>query len=348
MSAALPVRILLLGHGALGLALLQGLLATRGVAVVGVFQWCARAGRRYEPKEAVDRAFARLVRAQGLEAIRDAGANSFAFSQTLARLQPDCLLIGSWGEILKPHLLERSGLTVINCHPSRLPSHRGANPYVSAVSAGETETGVTFHRVDAGIDTGPILRQYPVPILPHDTGGDVRDRCAQQARQRVGDIVALLHQARQEPHVIAGTPQDAFGQAHGIVPSSFGMLSLTDGYLDWTMPPPVLINRVRALQPWLDAYGYLPTRLSRRHLISFSGLNVLPQDTPCAAPPGTLLAMTPDGLQVASCDPHVVFQLRHVRVFIAAALWPVAWPYRLARWILRPGSRFHAPARPSP
>ncbi|MBK8190274.1 MAG: hypothetical protein IPK79_07455 [Vampirovibrionales bacterium] len=333
-------RIALIGHGALGLGLLQGLLESAACEVVGVFRWSRRPASR-DMVDAADLAFGQLIASRGLREILGEGVNSYAFSQFLAQQKPDYLLIGSWGEILKPHLLHRPDFKVINCHPSLLPSHRGPNPYVSTIRAGEAQSGVTFHLVDEGVDTGPILLQYPVPIAAYDTGGDLRDRCAREARARVGDLLALLDDARDHPDRPLGTPQSKFD--NGVTPSHYGLSSVEDAQIRWERPPSDLINQVRAFQPWLDSYGYLPSRFSRRLMIRFSRLTAFPAESGASSSllaPGSLRAVLSNAFIVTSSDPQIDFRLEGVSVYGLGCFWS-AWPtLALLRWLLPAGARF--------
>ncbi len=243
------LRVLLCGYGALALGLLEGLLANADICeVVGVFRWAARpnVGGGWEPVEA---RFAARVKAAGLPEVSCAGINSYAFTTILSDLQPDVVLIGSWGEIIKSHVIELPGLQLINCHPSLLPAHRGANPYTSVILQQETHTGVTFHRIDASIDTGEILLQAEVPVEPLDTGGTVRDRCAAKAEALTPRLLQMLRRARQTETRLAG-----IAQVHGNA-SSYPQLKPADGFIRWPDSTDNILRRARALTPWLPTFS---------------------------------------------------------------------------------------------
>ncbi|MGI9301474.1 MAG: formyltransferase family protein, partial [Gammaproteobacteria bacterium] len=151
MKAQRIVRIFLLGHGTLALALLEGLLAAKRCQVTGVFRWSSHAGARCsgDPRE---KELRRLTHRAGVTEIRCESANSASFIKLLKKEQPHYVLLGTWGEILRPPLLRTPDVQFINCHPSLLPAHRGTNPYASVIRNSEPETGLTFHLVDEQID----------------------------------------------------------------------------------------------------------------------------------------------------------------------------------------------------
>ena len=77
---------------------------------------------------------------------------------------------------MRPSFLGRFPDRVVNVHPALLPAFPGAHPVEDALAAGVTETGATVHMVDEGIDTGSVLRQEPVPVLPGDTSATLHAR----------------------------------------------------------------------------------------------------------------------------------------------------------------------------
>ena len=170
-------RVLLLGFGYLALGLLKGLLgAGAHCHVAGLLPW-SRCGAR-DVRDAGEDALIRLATQVSVPVLACRSVNGFDFASVLEATAPDLVLVGSWGEIIQPHMLQPaaadSAPLFVNCHPSLLPMHRGPNPYVSAIREGERETGVTFHRITEGIDSGPVLLQKALPIADHDTGGSLR------------------------------------------------------------------------------------------------------------------------------------------------------------------------------
>ncbi|HBY93398.1 MAG: methionyl-tRNA formyltransferase [Ardenticatenaceae bacterium] len=161
----------------------------------------------------------------------------------LRAVVPDVQVVVAYGEILRRAVLEIPQHGTLNVHASLLPKYRGPAPIAGALLAGERETGVSIMLLDPGMDTGPILSQRAVPILPEDTAGTLHDRLAWIGAQL---LTATL--PRWLAGEIAPQPQD---QAAATVTR---MLSKEDGRLDWTQPASVLANRVRAFNPWPGAF----------------------------------------------------------------------------------------------
>jgi methionyl-tRNA formyltransferase len=106
---------------------------------------------------------------------------NFRDVQTIAQLRsyaPDVMVVAAYGLILPQAVLDIPRFGCINIHGSLLPRWRGAAPIQRAILAGDAETGVTIMRMEAGLDTGPMLRMQSVTIEAHDTAATVHDRLA--------------------------------------------------------------------------------------------------------------------------------------------------------------------------
>lgn len=194
--------------------------------------------------------------------------------QSMARLldwSPDLIVVAAFGQILKPEVLELPAHGCLNVHASLLPRHRGAAPIPAAILAGDPETGVTIMKIDAGLDTGPILSSRSFPILPDDTTGSLTVRLAALG---AGLLLETL------PPYLAGElrpfPQDSSLATYA------GQLRKEHGKLDFSLPAYDLSRRVRAFYPWPGAFALWhgqPLKILRA--TSSPG-------TP-ATPPGTVL-----------------------------------------------------------
>lgn len=132
------------------------------------------------------------IKTKKLYDIKARSINSEAFRNEFLRLNADILLIASWSERLKKPTLILPKVACINAHPSLLPKYRGPNPYLQVIKNQETETGVTFHLMDENYDTGAILAQAKVPVLPTDTGNVLKTRCALAARKLLAELLDEL------------------------------------------------------------------------------------------------------------------------------------------------------------
>jgi methionyl-tRNA formyltransferase len=332
------VKVLLCGYGHLGLGLLQGLLACQDLCeVVGVFRWTSRPGGQafWEP---VEDDFKALVAQAGLRDLQCPGINTFEFTRILQTLQPDAVLVGSWGEILKPHILAVPDMIWVNCHPSLLPAHRGANPYASVILRNESQTGVTFHRMAAQIDAGAIFLQRPVPLMDQDNGDTVRARCVVTACGMVREWVSDLRN-----HVLLGHALPEIEQDH-TQKSYYGQLKQEAGLLDWNHSPEVLSRQIRAIYPWVIGYSFL----EGKRAVLFYGNHFMPCDptTTQGKLPGTILNFGPAGFQIVLNDPHWVLAVDVYQIAATPRFFLPSWACRLlAPFLLRPGKRFLMPAQ---
>jgi methionyl-tRNA formyltransferase len=200
----------------------------------------------------------------------------------IAAWNPEIIVVAAFGQILRQDMLDLPPHGCLNVHASLLPRWRGAAPVQAAILAGDAVTGVTIMRMDAGLDTGPILAQREEPIRADDTRATLKERLA---RLGAGLLVDVL------PMVLAGElrlrPQPEVGVTYA------GQLRRADGLLDWSLPADELDRRVRAFNPWPGAFttwrGY---RLRVWRAVALPGWRG-------DAPPGTVVALA-DGAAVVT------------------------------------------------
>ena len=114
-------------------------------------------------------------------------------SQTrLAAFSPDVIVVAAYGLILPQPVLDLPPFGCINAHGSLLPRHRGAAPIAAAILAGDPEAGITIMKMDAGVDTGPVLSKASIPIEPDDTTGTLTAKLSQLCGRPAGAHAARL------------------------------------------------------------------------------------------------------------------------------------------------------------
>ena len=197
----------------------------------------------------------------------------------LAALTPDLMVVVAYGLILPQAVLDIPRLGCINSHASLLPRWRGAAPIQRAVQAGDAESGVTVMRMEAGLDTGPMLLKVSTPISDQDTGGSLHDRLAS-----LGPAAVLQAVAGLEDGSLTGEVQDdsLATYAH--------KLNKDEARLDWTRPAVELERLVRAFNPWPICHSALEgaaIKVLSAELSTEQGL------------PGEILSASKDGLVVA-------------------------------------------------
>jgi len=163
--------------------------------------------------------------------------------EILRRLSPDCIVIIAYGQIIPARLLPIPKLGWINLHASLLPKYRGAAPVQWAIARGETQTGLTTMRIDAGMDTGDILLQRQMDIAVDDTTPTLAARLSVAGAPLMAETLRGLG---------AGTLAAEL-QEHEQA-SYAPLLKKNDGNIDWTRPASEIYNRMRAFTPWPGAF----------------------------------------------------------------------------------------------
>ena len=163
--------------------------------------------------------------------------------EQLRALAPDVIVIIAYGQIIPARLLTIPKFGWINLHASLLPKYRGAAPINWAIVNGETRTGNTTMRIDAGMDTGEILLQDELPIGPQETAPELRTRLAVAGAALMARTLRGLGDG-----TLRGRAQD--NAAASLAP----MLKREDGRIEWTRPAQEICNRMRGFAPWPGAY----------------------------------------------------------------------------------------------
>lgn len=154
----------------------------------------------------------------------------------LKKLAPDLIITSGFSIIFKPPLLSLPRIGCINVHSSLLPKHRGPNPFSAVILNGETESGVTFHIMDEGIDTGPIIAQEKFQISDSDTAYTVYCKACALAGIMVPKVLAKI-----ETEGLKGVPQDNALATYDPKPK------LEDAVIRWDVPAVHIDRQVRAL-----------------------------------------------------------------------------------------------------
>ncbi|MGB7300617.1 MAG: methionyl-tRNA formyltransferase [Burkholderiaceae bacterium] len=161
-----------------------------------------------------------------------------AACERIAAVGAQAMVVAAYGLILPLEVLQAPRLGCLNIHASLLPRWRGAAPIQRAIEAGDTETGITIMQMDEGLDTGDMLLVRPTPIDPLDTGASLHDRLAGIGAQAIVDALNRLSAGELSARP---QPDDGATYAH--------RLTRSDGWIDWTLCAPALVNRIRAFDP---------------------------------------------------------------------------------------------------
>ena len=165
------------------------------------------------------------------------------FRARLTEIKPDAIIVVGYGRIIPQWMLDLPRLGNINLHASLLPKYRGAAPIQWAIASGETTTGNTTMRIDAGLDTGDILLQQQLAIASDDTSETLAPRLATEGADLMVQTLRGLQAGTIEPR----KQDDARASLAPI-------LKKEDGLIDFSRSATEITNRMRGFQPWPGAY----------------------------------------------------------------------------------------------
>ncbi len=180
--------------------------------------------------------------------------NNIEFRTQLAALGPDAIIVVGYGRIIPQWMIDMPRLGTLNLHASLLPKYRGAAPIQWAIAHGESVTGVTTMRIDAGLDTGDILLQREMPILREDTAETIAPRLAVVGAELMVQTLRAL-----EDRQLHSTPQNH--PEASLAP----ILKKEDGRMDFSRAANDLFNRMRGFQPWPGAFTTFKTKTLQVH-----------------------------------------------------------------------------------
>lgn len=189
-------------------------------------------GRRLEPSPV-----RRLAEEAGIEVITDRPRDP-AFRERLLELAPDCCAVVAYGEILPEEVLDIPRHGWVNLHFSLLPAWRGAAPVQRAIIAGDEITGASTFRIDAGLDTGPVLGTMTEAVRPDDTAGALLTRLADGGAGLLLATMDGLEGDRLAPRAQAG---DGVSHAAKLAPE--------DARIDWAHRSAAVDRLVRGCTP---------------------------------------------------------------------------------------------------
>ncbi len=245
------MKIVFMGTAELSGASLAALARDQRFSVAAVVTQPDQARGRVSKKQPVLPVKA-LAQTLNLPVLQPGRARDEVFIGELRSLAPDLIVVVAYGQILPPAILDLPRHGCLNVHTSLLPKYRGAAPIQWAIANGESETGVTIMKMDAGLDTGPILAQRRTPIESGDDAATLHDRLG-----RLGAELLLA----TIPDYVAGKIQPQPQPAEGV--SHAPKIKKEDGRIDWSLPAQTIVNRLRAFTPWPGAFTFLPDPVGR-------------------------------------------------------------------------------------
>jgi methionyl-tRNA formyltransferase len=214
------------------------------------------------------------------------------FSASLRHLKPDLGVVVAYGHILRPEILSVPPLGMINVHASLLPRYRGAAPIPWAILNGEQITGVSIMRMEAGLDSGPVLQRASSPIAPTETGGSLSDRLAELGAKTLVDVLTRLAKAD-----LPGESQDHSAATYA------PKIDRETTRLSFSAPAVSAARRVRAFDPAPGAWAMhhdAPVKLFGARVVSGNGA---PGEVLAAGRRALVIACRDEAIEVLEVQP---------------------------------------------
>jgi len=237
----MALRIVFCGTPAFAVPSLQRLIADREFDVAGAITQPDRPRGRGQAIQSSP--VKKAATAAGIPVYQPEKIKSDEAFEYFRRIAPDAAVIIAYGQIIPQRLIGLPRLGWINLHASLLPKYRGAAPINWAIMNGETRTGLTTMRIDAGLDTGPTLLKYETVIGADETAPQLTQRLAEAGAPLVVETLRKLASGELTP---AAQDEPAASWAPP--------LKKEDGRADWSLPAEQIYARIRGLQPWPGAF----------------------------------------------------------------------------------------------
>ncbi|MEJ2739193.1 MAG: methionyl-tRNA formyltransferase [Dehalococcoidia bacterium] len=215
-----------------------------------------------------------LALAHSIQVIQPGSLKDDAAADYMASLAPDVIVVAAYGRLIPQWILSLPEYGCVNIHPSLLPRYRGPSPVATAILEGDSVTGVSIMLLDAGMDSGPLLRQQETTISDIDTTGSLTMRLAETGAKLLSETL---------PDWIAGKitpePQD---ESRATITR---IMTKLDGEIDWQLSAQQIWRQVRAFHPWPGTF----TRWQGKQL-KVNEVLPLPQEKP--GQPGRVITLS--------------------------------------------------------
>lgn len=275
-------RVYFLGSGKIAVPVLAKLYETERISLIGVGtqqDQPACRGRKMIPTPV-----GIWMEERGLYVDKLESVNAPDVIDHLRILSPDLIFLVSFGQILREEILNLPRSGCINLHASLLPLYRGASPVAAAILHGDKETGVSFMRMEKGLDSGPVYRRYEYEIPHGQNASDLEDALGMLGAEHVVDVLCGISSGDLQP--VSQEPQKA---------TYAGKISKTDGEINWFESAVMIERKIRAYYPWPGVFFML------RHLNRISRIRITDAVfcSDCRGRPGEVLKADKSGWIIA-------------------------------------------------
>jgi methionyl-tRNA formyltransferase len=242
------MRLVMMGTGTFAEPTFEALIAEFGADVVGLATQPERdTGNKRGSTRQTGKGMSIIAQQHGVAVAQPESINAPEGLEQLRQMRPDLLVVAAYGQILSRDVLSVPSRGTINVHASLLPKYRGAAPVAYAILNGESQTGVTIIKVTPGLDSGDMILQEPIDILPEDTTGTLETRLAQLGANLAVEAVRKYQ---------SGVPVEGVKQDASLVTKA-PKIKKEFGLIDWSKDANYICRHVRAMQPWPTAYTFL-------------------------------------------------------------------------------------------
>jgi methionyl-tRNA formyltransferase len=217
---------------------LAALLAAGHEIVLALTQPDRPSGRGLQAKQSAVKS---IALAHGLPIFQPETLKDAAVVARIAAAEPELLVVAAYGLILPQNVLDIAPCGALNIHASLLPRWRGAAPVQRAILAGDSETGVCIMQMDAGLDTGAVLKRQSLPILTDDTAGALLERLTAMGARLIVEVVAAVDVSGKDSVVAVVQPTEGVTYA--------AKIQKHEARLDWTEPAQLVARKIRAFNP---------------------------------------------------------------------------------------------------
>ena len=236
MNTPPPLRIIFMGTPSFSIPTLQTLIESRHQVVAVYSQPPRPSGRGHHIQKS---AIHQIGETHSIPIFTPTSLKGAEEQATFASHKADLAVVIAYGLILPQVILDTPRLGCLNVHASLLPRWRGAAPIHRAIEAGDTETGITIMKMEAGLDTGPMLLKKSIPISPVTTAIDLHEALAAMGGPLLlealeGFVSGTLH----------STPQPSQGVTYA------EKLTRDEGQINWDMPAETWLRKIHAFTPW--------------------------------------------------------------------------------------------------
>ncbi len=226
-----------MGAGKIAVPILKELINSEKIELVGIGTQLDRpAGRK---KQMLSTPIGQFCEERNIKVDKIESANNAEFIDYLKQLNPDIILVVSFGQLLKEEILNLPKTSCVNVHASLLPLYRGASPIVACIANGDKKTGVTFMQMEKGLDTGGIYKTLEYPLSNSEYANDLEIKLGELAANHAEEILIKIESKNLLP-----IKQD------DNIATKVGKIYKKDGIINWNESAEVITRKIRAYYPW--------------------------------------------------------------------------------------------------